>query len=65
MSAAHAYGQPHEWATPGQLLTTDSKAFVQWLETARPAPLTAQAKAHVLTAAPTEGGPATLPERLP
>jgi hypothetical protein len=55
LSAAHAYGQSHEWVTPGELVTTDSKAFLQWLETARPAPLTAQARAHVLSVLPPEG----------
>ena len=53
--SAAAHGQTPERATPGELLTTDPKAFVQWLETARPAPLTAQARAHVLSVLPPQG----------
>lgn len=49
-----ASGQSREWTTPAELLTTDSRAFAQWLETAGSTPLTAQAKARALSALPSE-----------
>jgi hypothetical protein len=43
------------WSTPHDLLTADSRAFAEWLDTARPTPLTAEAKARVLNSLPVEG----------
>ena len=55
LSAANGYCQSREWSTPRELLTTDSQAFLQWLEAARPEPVAAHAKVRALSALPAEG----------
>lgn len=48
-------GQSRDPTTPDELLKTDVQVFVQWLDTARPAPLPARERARLLTALPTRG----------
>ncbi len=50
-----ASGQTPLPSTPKDLLTTDPGQFVQWLEVARPLPISAQQKARALAALPSEG----------
>lgn len=50
-----AYRQSRDWSTPGELLATDSRAFLEWLETARPEGIAPLAKARALSALPAEG----------
>jgi len=43
------------WPTAHDLLATDARAFADWLDSARPTRLTAEAKARVLGSLPTDG----------
>lgn len=55
LSSTNGYCQSREWSTPRELLTTDSRAFLQWLETAQPQPVAAHVKALALNALPADG----------
>lgn len=55
LAVAHLYGQTPLPDTPRELLATDPRAFVEWLQTERPAPVTPRDKARILTALPSEG----------
>jgi len=55
LSAPNVYCQSREWSTPRGLLAMECRAFLEWLESARPEPVTAHAKARALSALPAEG----------
>jgi hypothetical protein len=55
LTAVSAYGQTSMLSTPQLLLTTDPRAFAQWVETARPEPVSAEDKARLLGTLPAEG----------
>ena len=49
------HGQGTFLPSPKSLLATDPRAFVQWLETNRPDPVSADQKARILQFLPREG----------
>jgi hypothetical protein len=61
LTASHAFGgQDFAIAAPRDLLTRDPHGFAEWLETARPAPVSAAEKARVLASLPRDGEVTTL-----
>ncbi|MGB2713883.1 MAG: M48 family metalloprotease [Vicinamibacterales bacterium] len=62
LTAINAYGQTSMLSTPQELLATDPRGFAEWLETARPKPVSAQNKARILGTLPPEGEITTLNE---
>ena len=52
LTAMNAYGQTSMLSTPQHLLKTDARVFAEWLETARPKPVSAQDQARTLVPLP-------------
>jgi hypothetical protein len=55
LTAVGAHGQAPTLANPRDLLAADPAAVARLLETARPAPVSAEQKAHILRSLPREG----------
>jgi hypothetical protein len=53
--AVNGYGQTVISLSPQELLSTDPRAFAQWLETERPKAVSAHDRAQILRTLPTEG----------
>ena len=53
--AVNAYGQPAYLSSPKELLETDPRGFLQWLQSNRPKPVSADDKARSLAGVSSEG----------
>ena len=51
----NGYGQAITSLSPPELLSTDPRAFAEWLETERPKAVPAQDRAQILGTLPTKG----------